>query len=49
MHITDKKLSFYIYMVGNLQNIFIEHDLHLISLKIILMIFGIKEKTIFDP
>ncbi len=30
MHITDQKLSFYIFMVGNLQNIFIEHDLYLI-------------------
>ncbi len=25
MHITNQKLSFYIFMVGNLQNIFIEH------------------------
>ncbi len=35
-HITNQKLSFDIFTVGNLQNIFIEHDLN------ILMIFGIK-------
>ncbi len=40
MHITNQKLSFYIFTVGNLQNIFMEHDLN------ILMIFGIKEKCI---
>ncbi len=28
MHITDKNLSFYIFTVGNLQNIFMEHDLY---------------------
>ncbi len=27
MHITNKKLSFDIFMVGHLQNIFMEHDL----------------------
>ncbi len=37
MHITNQKLSF---DLGNLQNIFMEHDLN------ILMIFGIKEKMI---
>ncbi len=31
MHITEQKLSFYIFTVGVLQNIFIEHDLYLIS------------------
>ncbi len=31
MHITNQKLSFDILTVGNLQNIFMEHDLHLIS------------------
>ncbi len=31
MHITNQKLSFDIFMVGNLQNIFMEHDLCLIS------------------
>ncbi len=31
MHITNKKLSFDIFNVGNLQNIFMEHDLSLIS------------------
>ncbi len=31
MHITNQKLSFDIFKVGNLQNIFMEHDLHLIS------------------
>ncbi len=40
MHITNQKLSFDIFMVGNLQNIFMEHDLN------ILIIFGIKEKWI---
>ncbi len=30
MHITNKKLSFDIFMVGNLQNIFMEHDHYLI-------------------
>ncbi len=36
MHINNQKLSFDIFTVGNLQNIFMEHDLN------ILMIFGIK-------
>ncbi len=40
MHITNLKLSFDIFTVGNLQNIFMEHDLN------VLMIFGIKEKSI---
>ncbi len=31
MHITNQKLSFDIFMVRNLQNIFMEHDLYLIS------------------
>ncbi len=31
MHITNQKLSFDIFMVGNLQNILTEHDLYLIS------------------
>ncbi len=31
MHITNKKLTFDIFKVGNLQNIFMEHDLTLIS------------------
>ncbi len=31
MHNTNQKLSFDIFMVGNLQNIFMEHDLYLIS------------------
>ncbi len=31
MHITKQKLSFDIFKVGNLQNIFMEHDLYLIS------------------
>ncbi len=39
MHIINKKLSFDIFMVGNLQNNFIEHDLNV-------LIFGIKEKSI---
>ncbi len=40
MHITNQKLSFDIFTVGNVQNIFMEHDLNT------LMIFGIKEKLI---
>ncbi len=28
MHITNQKLSFDIFMVGNLQNIFMKHDLN---------------------
>ncbi len=31
MHITNQKLSFDIIMVGNFQNIFMDHDLYLIS------------------
>ncbi len=31
MHITNQKLSFDIFIVGNLQNTFMEHDLYLIS------------------
>ncbi len=38
MHITNQKLSFYVFMVVNLQNIFMEHDLN------ILMIFGHKRE-----
>ncbi len=30
MNITNKKCNFYIFMVGNLQNIFMEHDLYLL-------------------
>ncbi len=30
MHINNQKLSFGIFMVGKLQNIFMEHDLYLI-------------------
>ncbi len=40
MHITNQKLSFDIFTVGNLLNIFMEHDLN------ILMIFGIKRKNV---
>ncbi len=32
MHITNQKLSFDIFTVGNLQNIFMKHDLYLMSL-----------------
>ncbi len=42
MHITNQKLSFDIFKVGNL-HIFMEHDLN------ILMIFGIKKINNFDP
>ncbi len=31
MHITNTKIIFYIFKVGNLQNIFIEHDLYLLG------------------
>ncbi len=31
MNITNQKLSFDIFTVGNVQNIFTEHDLYLIS------------------
>ncbi len=31
MHITNQKLSFNIFTVGNLQNIFMEFDFYLIS------------------
>ncbi len=41
MHITNLKLSFNIFTVGNLQNIFMENYLYLISND-----FGIKEKSI---
>ncbi len=37
MHMTNQKLSFDIFMVGNLLNIFMEYDLN------ILMTFGIRE------
>ncbi len=40
MHITNKKISFYIFMVIHSLNIFMEHDLN------IPMIFGIEEKSI---
>ncbi len=44
MHITNQKLSSDIFMVRNVLNIFMEHDLN------ILMIFGIKKKiNNFDP
>ncbi len=31
MHITNQILSFHVFTVGNLQNIFMEHDLYLMS------------------
>ncbi len=31
MHITNQKFSFDIFTIGNLQNIYMEHDLYLIS------------------
>ncbi len=31
MHITNQKLNFDIFTVGNLQNIFMEHHLYLLS------------------
>ncbi len=41
MHITYQTLSFDIFIVGNLQNIFMEHDLYLIS-----YFFGINKSII---
>ncbi len=32
MHITNQKLTFDIFTVGNLQNIFMEHDLNILFL-----------------
>ncbi len=43
MHVTNQKLGFYIFMVGNSLNIFMELDIN------ILMIFGIKYIFNFDP
>ncbi len=43
MHITNQKLSFYIFTVGNLQKIFME------SLLNVLMIFVLKKIYNFDP
>ncbi len=44
MHITNQKLSLDIFTVGNLQNIFMEHDLN------ILIVFYYKRKMYnFDP
>ncbi len=40
IHFNNQKLSFNIFTVGNLLNIFMEHDLNII------MIFGMKEKSI---
>ncbi len=40
MHITNQKLSFDIFTVGNVLNMLMEHDLNM------LMIFGIEEKSI---
>ncbi len=31
MHISNQKLSFYVFVIGNLQKIFMEHDLYIIS------------------
>ncbi len=31
MHITNQKLSFKIFTIGNVLNIFMEHDLYLMS------------------
>ncbi len=33
MHITNQKLSFDIFKVGNLQNIFMEHDLYFLIIR----------------
>ncbi len=41
MHFTNQKLSFDIFTIGNLQNIFMEHDF----LLNVLMIFGINKNV----
>ncbi len=43
MHINNQKLGFDIFMVGNLLNIFMEHDLN------ILIIFDKRKINNFDP
>ncbi len=43
-HITNQKLSFDIFTIGNLQNMFMEDDLYLIS-----PFFGIKKIYNFNP
>ncbi len=43
MHIANKKISFYIFTVDNLLNIFMEHNESLLN---VLMIFDIKEKSV---
>ncbi len=42
MHIINQKLYFDIFILSNLQNIFMEHDLNIV------MIFGIKKNDHFD-
>ncbi len=54
VHITNQKLSFDIFMVGNFLNIFMEHNIYLISFilkwdKTILYSFGIIFGDNFDP
>ncbi len=44
MHITNQKFIFYKYMVGNWQNIFMEHGLYLISQ----LFFAEKSKMLTD-
>ncbi len=41
MHITNQTLTFDIFTVGNLLNIFMKHDLN------IPMVFGMNEKVLF--
>ncbi len=43
MHINNHKFGFDIFMIGNVLNIFMEHDLN------ILMIFGITKMYNFEP
>ncbi len=50
MHITNQKFNLYIFMVGNVQNIFMEHDLYFNILCIIYYDFWNKRKIYnFDP
>ncbi len=45
MHFSNQKLSFDVFTVGNWQNIFIEHDLYLLSL----WFLAFKKIDNFDP
>ncbi len=48
MHITNQKLSFDIFTVGHLQNIFMEHDSWNNDSKTEIIIFGPSDKAEFN-